>query len=94
MSKLTKSARGKDCALRLGCCNSDADTTVLAHLRSSSRGMGLKSPDWWGVYACSSCHDAIDGRAGSRVEFDSYDLLRALHETQRQMFDDGLLAIS
>ena len=24
--------------------------------------MGIKSPDWWGAYGCSDCHDVVDGR--------------------------------
>lgn len=93
MSKLRKSARGKDCTLRLPCCNHDSETVVLAHLPSSSRGMGMKSPDWWGVFCCSACHDALDGRA-NKYHPDADDVLRALHETQRQMIAEGLIKIA
>jgi hypothetical protein len=91
MSKLRNSARGKDCTLRLDCCNQNPETTVLCHIPSNSHGMSFKSPDWWAVYGCSSCHDAIDGRAN--FYWSDYDLLRALHETQKQMIAEGLIII-
>ena len=61
---LRKLARGKPCMVRLpGICNFDASTTVLAHVRRGGvAGMGQKPPDLCGVWACSACHDVIDGR--------------------------------
>lgn len=92
MSKLRKSARGEDCSLRLRCCNFDPETTVLAHLPSNSRGMGMKSPDHWAVYCCSSCHDVLDGRVNG-IECSDEDVLRALHETQGKMIEKGLIVV-
>jgi hypothetical protein len=65
MSKLRKSAQGEECLIRLpGICNGNPETTVLAHLPDGTGGkMGGKSHDLCSVYACSACHDAIDGRA-------------------------------
>lgn len=39
-----------------------AETTVLAHENSLSagKGMGYKAHDWRGVFACYSCHTALD----------------------------------
>jgi len=54
--------------------------------------MGLKSPDWWGVYGYSACHDAIDRRTPG-IAWDHADLLRALHETQKLMIAQGLISI-
>lgn len=64
MSKITKSARGEPCQIRLaGYCNHNPETTVLAHYRLADYcGMGIKPPDFMGAYACSACHDAVDGR--------------------------------
>jgi hypothetical protein len=46
-----------------GICNFNSETTVLAHIRLSGvSGMGMKSPDLIGAWACSACHDEIDGR--------------------------------
>lgn len=64
MSKITQSARGEPCQIRLaGYCNHNPETTVLAHYRLADYcGMGIKPPDFMGAYACSICHDAVDGR--------------------------------
>jgi predicted metal-binding protein len=88
---LRNSARDQDCTLRLACCNNDPATTVLAHLPVGQGGMGMKNPDIFGVFACSSCHDAIDGRTSYHFEFE--DLLRALAETQIKWVEMGLLKI-
>lgn len=64
-SKLTRAARGRECQVRIpGVCNGDNDTTVLAHYRlAGTCGVGLKPIDMQAAWACSSCHDAIDGRS-------------------------------
>ena len=63
MSKITKSAKGEDCALRLPeiCCF-NPETTVFAHINTVIKGTGTKSLDIHGIYACWKCHDVIDGR--------------------------------
>mgnify|MGYP003710330633 CR=1 FL=1 len=61
-TKITKSARGEDCAFRFpDICNFNPETTVLAHVGSNS-GMGMKPDDTEAAFCCSACHDAIDGR--------------------------------
>lgn len=61
-SKLTKAARGQDCTVQLyPYCNSNPETTVLAHAPSEDKGMGIKSPDWWGADCCYDCHMILDG---------------------------------
>ncbi len=90
--KLRESARGRDCTLRLpGVCTFDPATTVLAHLPCGQRGVGLKSLDVVACFACVACHDAIDGRR--KAEFDAFDLLRALAETQAVWINEGLLKV-
>ena len=60
LTAMQKSAQGQDCTLRIpGVCNWNPETTVLAHLGS---GTGKRRDDNNAVYACSSCHDAIDYR--------------------------------
>lgn len=62
-SILTKAARGKGCTIQLHpYCNSNPETTVFCHAPSSRKGWGIKSPDWWGAFGCSDCHDIVDGR--------------------------------
>lgn len=64
MSKIRESARGGQCQIRLpGICNHNPETVVLAHYRmAGSCGMGMKPNDAQAAYACSRCHDAVDGR--------------------------------
>ena len=86
--KIKASARNEDCTLRLvGICNYNDETTVLAHI-GRNRGMAIKCDDTFAVYACSACHSAIDGAERSGL---ALDLLRALEETQKILFNKGLL---
>ena len=64
---LRKLAQGQPCMIRVpGCCNRNPETTVLAHYRMADLcGVGMKPPDWCGAWACSACHDAVDGRVKS-----------------------------
>ena len=61
---LRKLAKHKPCQIRLPGCNHDPQTTVLAHYRLAGySGMGQKPDDWsFGAWACSHCHDVVDGR--------------------------------
>lgn len=65
-----------------GVCNGNPETTVLAHIRIGNvAGIGQKPPDICGVWACSACHDVIDGRKvfhDMQEGWYSNDLLRAL----------------
>lgn len=89
---LRQSARGETCTLRLGCCNNDPSTTVLAHLRFFSwAGMGQKPDDLLAVFACSACHDAIDRRSGEWWGWD--DVLQALGETLMRQKAKGLVEV-
>ena len=87
-TNLRNLAQGRMCQLRIpGICNRDPSTTVLAHLRIfGAAGMGQKPPDLVGVHACSSCHDALDGRTDPQgkiwpKENRQEDILRALVRT-------------
>ena len=76
MSKLTKLAKGRECQVRLPCCNYNTETTVLAHYRlAGTCGMGMKPNDLQGAWACSACHDEIDRRTRN---FD-IDFVRLAH---------------
>lgn len=72
---LKKKAKDRECMIRIpGCCNRNPYTTVLAHLNGA--GMGMKHHDLHGAWACSNCHDAVDGRR--KVNF-SPDELKLMH---------------
>jgi len=91
--KIRESARGEDCSLRLGQCSSN-ETVILAHI-GRNRGWAIKCGDHFAVYACSNCHDIIDGRAKSqfgKLELDS-EKLRALEETQGKLIQKGLMNV-
>lgn len=88
--KIMKSAKGEDCTLRLvGICNFNPETTVAAHV-GVRRGMAIKCGDNMVVYACSSCHTAID--SAGREEY-AADKIRALEETQEKLIEKGLLVV-
>ena len=93
-NKITRSARGEDCTLILGNC-SGSETVVLCHI-GKNRGMGIKCGDHFAVYACSSCHDIIDGRVnvGYGLDFILESKLIALERTQQKLIDKGLLCLS
>jgi hypothetical protein len=68
MSRITDSAAGEACALRLpGVCNHDPATTVWAHWNQmpggKAKGKKLAKDDCYGAYACYACHMVLDGQA-------------------------------
>lgn len=79
MANLRKEAKGRECQVRLfGVCNFNSETTVLAHYRMAGlTGMGQKADDRFGAWACSACHDAIDGRI--KTEYYDKTELRLAH---------------
>lgn len=68
-----------------GICNFDRETTVCAHVRMIGySGMSLKMNDWFTAFACSACHDYVDGRTHKDVPYDKrrLDLLEGMARTQ------------
>ena len=65
MSKITESARGWICEIRIPfVCNHDRATTVWCHRNGAAfKGVGAKSDDVLGSYGCQACHDVYDRRA-------------------------------
>ena len=78
-----------------GICNFNSETVVLAHIRLAGiSGMGMKSPDLIGAWACSACHDEIDGRTHKSGM--THDELRLAHydgmaRTIAQLEKEGLV---
>lgn len=92
--KIRNSAKGKNCTLRLNGCRNDVDTVIFAHINTDFKGIGNKSPDLFGVYACSNCHDFLDDRHVLPFEVHHYkDVLRALTETQMELYKIGLIEV-
>jgi hypothetical protein len=96
--RLRDSARGQPCCLRIpGVCNGDPETTVLCHLPSGIglKGIGMKTPDYWAVWGCHACHDALDRRRqhGLGDLLEVY-ILMALQRTWAIWFERGLLRVA
>jgi len=96
MSKIRKSAKNEDCTIRVpGHCNRQPETVVLAHLNGIryKHGVGIKVNDILGAYACSSCHDAVDGRVRTNHSHNELKLwhLEGVAETQLKLIEKGLI---
>ncbi len=95
---LRKEARGRECQVRIGgVCNYDPETTVLAHMNTKTLfgcGTGQKVPDVLGAWACSACHDVIDGRVQTK-EYDYTEILvwfwEGVFRTQNELRKEGKL---
>lgn len=77
MSKITASANGEDCQVRIpGVCTFDPEKTIWSHCRhgAAGKGRGLKALDIAGAYACTACDAAYDQMIGvkhmTRAEVD------------------------
>jgi len=93
--KLRNAARGQHCTVGIvGDCNRDPATTVMSHLPDSSHGLGLKADDIIACWACSACHDQIDGRAPPVLEFADrreWYLRMALQRTLKALVEQGVI---
>ena len=97
--KIRNSAEMEECTLRIiTVCNFDARTTIFAHFPDESHGIGRKSDDLCGGYACSTCHDAIDGRDAKAwatvLEDREWYMRRAMVRTWRRMVETGIIKIA
>jgi len=89
MNKLRKSAKGRECQIRIpGICNHNNETVVLCHLGGA--GMGLKNDDLFGAFGCSSCHDAVDGRLRTNYDYKLY-FYDGMIRTQKIWLKEGLV---
>jgi hypothetical protein len=90
--RLTKSARGKACTIRLpGICNGDPETTVACHYRLMDiSGIGLKSPSIMIAYGCSACHSYVDKYKADYIQL---CLAHGVFRTQIQLLEQGLIKV-
>ena len=90
-TKITKSARGEDCAFRFpDVCDFNPETTILCHINTKFKGWALKSPDLFASYGCFSCHSHLD----SGGEVDPQWVMDAVFETQYKLMEKGLIKIA
>lgn len=94
--KITESARGENCTIRIpGVCNFNPETVVFCHISGVRFGHGVGKKTKWGAYGCSSCHDVVDGRQ-PRPHGMTYEEAHAAHlegviETLNKLVEKGLL---
>lgn len=97
MHKIRRAARGQDCTLQIHpYCNFNTETTVLCHINTDHKGWGIKSPDYFGAFGCSDCHDIIDGRRKTdlpKAEITAC-ILRGLFRTWKILIDMELIRVS
>jgi len=95
MTNLRKSARGRDCQIRIpGICNFNPETSVLAHYRlAGTCGVGMKPDDRQGAIGCSCCHDAVDGRLKTGYSNEELRLFHAegVFRTHQIWIKEGLM---
>lgn len=96
MSAITESARGEKCTVRIPfVCNHNPDTVVFAHINGIRFGHGAGIKTKLGAYACSACHDVLDGRVRRPQGMTKHDLLLAHYEgvleTLIRLFEKGLI---
>lgn len=92
--KIRNSARGQECQVRMpDVCNRNNETVILAHVGKGA-GMGQKCDDIHATYACSACHDVIDGRV--RIGDPRINRLyayEAMVRTQKLLLEQGLIEV-
>lgn len=93
LKKIRDSARGQDCTVQSPFCNHNPETVVFAHYgEPGEKGVGLKPDDTSGAYACSSCHDYLDGRAHHTEAHIKRDYwFRAMRRTWKLLIENGVL---
>ena len=90
------SANGENCTVNIArVCNYNPATTVLAHINTEGGKMGGKESDLSACYACSECHDRIDGRV-MNAEFKEYEwfyLARAITRTIKLLYQKEIIKV-
>lgn len=89
MSKITESAKGEQCQIRMfRVCNHDPATVVWAHANGSAagKGVGLKTVDELGAYACFNCHNVYDRRVPLPDHLTRQDVEIAFHQGHQRSF--------
>lgn len=106
-TKIMQSANGKPCALRISSlfpghkCSPGDCTTVLAHIAVGGKGIGTKTSDIEGAYACFNCHSIIDGVDRKRRDYieDAYPsalawrIIQGAAETRARLVEAGIIVV-
>lgn len=89
MSKITESARGEECQIRLyKVCNHNPETTVWCHANGSAAGkpLGAKSVDELGAYGCFNCHNVYDRRVPTPEHLTRQEVELAFHQAHQRSY--------
>lgn len=86
---ITRSARGRDCQIRLpGICSFDPEQTVFAHIRLNGiSGFGIKAPPI-GSFACYPCHMHCDSHHDAAT---SAAFAEGVYRTLNILWREGVL---
>jgi hypothetical protein len=78
--------------IRSPMCNGNPETTVLAHVRQIGvSGIGLKSPDICGAWACSNCHAYCDQVTTAGKESRDLLILKGMVRTINELIKKDLI---
>jgi len=98
VSKITESARGEACTLRLDNCNGGLDNETVVFAHKTGAGMGQKSLDEdgkdVGFYSCHYCHQTYDGQIPHpyyKKAFLDEMVEYAISETRKKLKEKGLI---
>ncbi len=96
--KLTKSAQGQPCYLRVpGVCRGRTETVVPCHspFSEDNQGVGQKAHDFFAVPGCMECHDWLDSRTHKDVgrEWKWEIFHRALKKWWEHLWRDGVIGV-
>jgi len=95
MSKITSSANGQRCQIRLpGVCTDRNVVWCHAIGQAAGKGIGMKVPDLLGAYGCEECHHVVDRRKFvkhlTRMEIE-HAFYEGVMRSQRILIEDGLV---
>lgn len=97
-TKIRKSAKGKDCTVRLpGVCSFNPKETVAGHRNGG--GVAAKHHDIHSARICANCHRVVDGLPKSRSVCNLEDAMMLLFfyegifETQLDLIGEGLILV-
>ena len=78
-----------------GHCNSNPETTVLAHFPLGDGGSNKLNGDLCAGYACSSCHDILDDRVKHEVsgEDKEFYMRRSQFRTLHRLIEKGYVRV-
>lgn len=104
--RITQLAKGAPCTIRISSmvpghrCASD-ETSVFCHFGGVTKGMGSKVSDLDGGFGCINCHDIVDGRDRSKMDYllarypaaIEARLRQSVSETLAMLVDAGVVVV-